>query len=74
MSHGNQYEMETLIKTFMDHHEKSIENNTKMIERHKEYFPNEEIPDYLKDEFSISKAFAHMAMEIQRIKRRCKLK
>lgn len=58
------YDLESLEKTFLIHHERSIELNKKLIKEFQENNPGEPIPDPFADDFSLPLALAHICREI----------
>jgi hypothetical protein len=61
------YELDTLIKTFRLHHERSVELNKKLIEQFKEDAPGEPIPDPFNDDFSLPLALEAICKEIDKL-------
>jgi len=66
------YTIEELQKTFLIHEKKSKEMNEKMLKEHKENYPDEPIPDFYLEEFSLPAAMASICSEILSLKNNCK--
>ncbi len=65
----NKYTLEELIATFLDHHEKWEMRNKELIKEWKENNPGEEIPIYLKGDFSLPLAMASICKEVLNLKK-----
>ena len=61
------YDLDTLIKTFKLHHERSVEFNKKLIKEFQENNPGEPIPDPFNDDFSLPLALEAICKEIDKI-------
>ena len=62
------YEIESLIKTFSEHAVSAEEIRRKMLEEFKINYPDEPIPDHMKDGFSLPTALCRMCEEIRNLK------
>lgn len=62
------YELESLIETFVLHHKQRTEANKKLIKVWQKNYPDEALPDYLHDEFSLPLALEAICREIQALK------
>lgn len=62
------YDIDSLIETFIQHHEQAELSQIVYIERFKKHFPGEELPDHMTDKFSISMAFHMICKEIKELK------
>lgn len=62
------YNIETLVKTFRVHHERSQQLNKKLIAEFKENNPGEEIPDPFNDDFSLPLALEAICKELLQLK------
>lgn len=58
------YDIESLEKTFVLHHERSVELNKKLIAEFVENNPGEPIPDPWNDDFSLPLALAAICREL----------
>lgn len=63
------YKLDFLIDTFLKHAEKHDKDNREIRKRFKEDAPNEPLPEYLTDDFSLPMALATICHEIENIKR-----
>lgn len=59
------YGLEELEKTFLLHHQNSVELNKKLIKEYKENFPGEPIPDPFNDDFSLPLALHAICVAIR---------
>lgn len=58
------YDLESLEKTFLLHHERSQELNKDLIREFQENNPGKPIPDPFADDFSLPLALAHICREL----------
>jgi hypothetical protein len=63
------YTVEELAKTFAEHHKKVIEEREIEIQKFITHYPDSEIPESLKDDFSIAKALQAICEEISRLRK-----
>lgn len=61
------YSIQELITTFQKHHEKSVAMNKELIEKHKEFWPDEPLPPHFTDEFSMPLALKAICEAIQNL-------
>lgn len=59
------YSIEELEKTFLLHHERSVELNKKLVREFQEENPGEPIPDPFRDDFSLPLALQAMCVAIR---------
>lgn len=64
----NLYSLESLIETFLDHSKKADNQRQKWIADFKENCPNEELPEHMKDEFSVATALAAICIELLKLR------
>lgn len=64
------YDLKTLSETFMTHHKKSIERNREILENYIKSYPGEEVPQHLREDFSLPKALSSICDEIRKIQDR----
>jgi hypothetical protein len=62
------YDLESLVKTFAKHHEKSSKDSTKILEDFKKNYPGEPIPSHMMDDFSLPNALHAICVEIMELK------
>ena len=61
------YTIERLEKTFMEHHERCVKENKERLEKFKIDYPDSEIPSHFLNDFSISEALHVICREINEI-------
>lgn len=61
--------LEDLVKTFAEHERLAQQTRKESIDQFKEIFPNEELPEHFKSDFSITAALGFMCSEILKLKR-----
>jgi hypothetical protein len=66
------YRIENLSSIFDSQADKSDDARHQILEKYKEKYPTERIPEYLTEDFILARALAVMAREIQELKIRCK--
>lgn len=71
MQDTNDYRLESLSGTFLKHAEKGDENHRMQVENLKNNFPDQELPDHMKNPFNIARALSVMAAELEKLKIRC---
>lgn len=62
------YDLESLSRRFYRDATEADKMKEMLMQRRKELFPDEEIPEYMKDQFNVARAFAEMCIEILKIK------
>lgn len=67
----NDYRIETLSRTFLNHAEKAERKHEESVMNHRDAFPDSEIPEWMDDPFNLSRALSVMAAEIARLKMIC---
>lgn len=63
------YEIETLLKTFRLHHERSEKLNKKLIKDFQKDNPGKPVPDPFNDDFSLPLALESICREILELKK-----
>lgn len=71
MENMTDYRIESLSSIFDAQADKSDDARHQIIEKYKEKNPKESIPEYLKENFVLSRALSVMVREIQELKIRC---
>lgn len=66
------YRIEELIKTFHEHAQNFVDGKEYRLKMYKEEFPNNEIPDCLKEEFNLAFALSEICTEIAILKEELK--
>lgn len=64
----NDYSIETLITVFAKHAKDAEESQLVMSERFRKLYPDQELPDNMKETFNIAKAFHEICKEISRLR------
>lgn len=59
------YDINSLIETFEKHHEEVIINRKRMNIEFQKNYPGEPLPDYMQNDFSISKALCEICKAIK---------
>jgi hypothetical protein len=62
------YQIEELMKTFSQHAKESEKMRLESIEKFKKEYPNDQLPDFLLNDFNICGALLTIVTEIHRLK------